>query len=86
MAPTAFLRDGARALSSIAASCSGSSAVNTMNLKCVFLGAPGSGKGTYSKRVASFFGVPHISAGGSGSRAEGVVLPGWNCVGQRESI
>ncbi len=29
----------------------------------VFLGPPGSGKGTYSKRIANKIGVPHISTG-----------------------
>lgn len=29
----------------------------------IFLGPPGVGKGTYSSRVASALGVPHIAAG-----------------------
>lgn len=29
----------------------------------VFLGPPGVGKGTYSKRIAMHMGVPHISTG-----------------------
>jgi adenylate kinase len=32
-------------------------------MKKVFLGAPGSGKGTYSKRVSPIRNVPHISTG-----------------------
>jgi adenylate kinase len=32
-------------------------------LNLVFLGAPGSGKGTYASRVASRFGIPAISTG-----------------------
>lgn len=29
----------------------------------IFLGPPGVGKGTYSSRVASALGVPHVAAG-----------------------
>ncbi len=32
-------------------------------VKIVFLGAPGSGKGTYSERISPKLGVPHISTG-----------------------
>jgi adenylate kinase len=32
-------------------------------LKLIFIGPPGSGKGTQAKRLASRFGVPHISTG-----------------------
>ena len=32
-------------------------------MKIVFLGPPGSGKGTYSTRIASILGIPHISTG-----------------------
>jgi adenylate kinase len=32
-------------------------------LKLIFIGPPGSGKGTQAKRLASRFGIPHISTG-----------------------
>ena len=32
-------------------------------MKKIFLGPPGSGKGTYSKRISSILGIPHISTG-----------------------
>jgi len=32
-------------------------------LRAVILGAPASGKGTISSRIAKFFGVTHISSG-----------------------
>lgn len=32
-------------------------------MKKIFLGPPGSGKGTYSKKLAPFWGIPHISTG-----------------------
>ncbi len=32
-------------------------------MRKIFLGPPGSGKGTYSKRIAPFWGIPHISTG-----------------------
>lgn len=32
-------------------------------IKWVFLGPPGVGKGTYSTRIAQHLGVPHIAAG-----------------------
>jgi|SRR3989344_143304 len=33
------------------------------NMKIIFFGAPGSGKGTYAARIAPILGVPHISTG-----------------------
>lgn len=33
------------------------------NMRKIFLGPPGSGKGTYSKRLSPFWGIPHISTG-----------------------
>jgi adenylate kinase len=32
-------------------------------LKIIFIGPPGSGKGTQAKRIAARFGIPHISTG-----------------------
>lgn len=32
-------------------------------MRIIFLGPPGAGKGTYSTRIASFLGIPHISTG-----------------------
>ncbi|MBT3405467.1 adenylate kinase [archaeon] len=32
-------------------------------MKKIFLGPPGSGKGTYSSRISSFWKIPHISTG-----------------------
>ncbi|MFA5953637.1 MAG: adenylate kinase [Candidatus Pacearchaeota archaeon] len=32
-------------------------------MKKIFLGPPGSGKGTYSQRIAPLLGIPHISTG-----------------------
>ena len=32
-------------------------------MKIVFLGAPGSGKGTYSTRLSKKYGIPAISTG-----------------------
>src|SRR3989338_342960 len=32
-------------------------------MKLIFLGPPGSGKGTYSSRICPKFGIPHISTG-----------------------
>ncbi|MEQ8167440.1 MAG: adenylate kinase [Candidatus Eremiobacterota bacterium] len=32
-------------------------------MKLIFLGPPGSGKGTQAKTVAGYFGIPHISTG-----------------------
>ena len=32
-------------------------------LSLTFLGAPGSGKGTYASRIAAKFGIPAISTG-----------------------
>ncbi|MCK4635152.1 MAG: nucleoside monophosphate kinase [Candidatus Aenigmarchaeota archaeon] len=34
-----------------------------MKLNIVFLGPPGSGKGTYASRIAPKFGIPHIAVG-----------------------
>jgi adenylate kinase len=34
-----------------------------MNRRTLFLGPPGSGKGTHAKRISSDFGVPHVSTG-----------------------
>ena len=34
-----------------------------MSISCIFLGAPGSGKGTQAKRLQSQFKIPHISTG-----------------------
>ena len=35
----------------------------TMQARCVFLGAPGAGKGTQAKRVAGLVEIAHISTG-----------------------
>ncbi len=35
----------------------------TMQARCVFLGAPGAGKGTQAKRVAAMVDIAHISTG-----------------------
>jgi adenylate kinase len=32
-------------------------------MNAIFLGAPGSGKGTYSTRISAKYGIPHISTG-----------------------
>ncbi len=34
-----------------------------MSLACIFLGAPGSGKGTQAKRIQELYKIPHISTG-----------------------
>lgn len=44
-------------------SCSTNSSSNSGQLKWVFLGPPGVGKGTYASRIAAALNVPHIAAG-----------------------
>jgi adenylate kinase len=38
-------------------------AAEAADVRWVFLGPPGVGKGTYASRMAGFLGVPHIAAG-----------------------
>ncbi|MEW5301684.1 MAG: hypothetical protein WDW38_002702 [Sanguina aurantia] len=54
-----------RLLSTSAAGLSAalSSASDKQEIKWVFLGPPGVGKGTYASRVAKLLGVPHIATG-----------------------
>jgi adenylate kinase len=46
-----------------AAACFSTSSSNPGQIKWVFLGPPGVGKGTYASRVAAALDVPHIAAG-----------------------
>lgn len=54
-----------RLLSTSAAGLSAalSSSSDKQEIKWVFLGPPGVGKGTYASRVAKLLGVPHIATG-----------------------
>ena len=32
-------------------------------MRCLIMGAPGAGKGTYAEGIKNHFGIPHISTG-----------------------
>lgn len=47
----------------MAASAAAAAEDESENVKVIFIGPPGSGKGTQAKRLSSRFGIPHISTG-----------------------
>lgn len=59
-----LLQSAQRSLSAApAAAAAGFSSSASNDLRWVFLGPPGVGKGTYASRIAAALNVPHIAAG-----------------------